>query len=343
MDPILRIRNLSVDYKVREGILAAVEGVDLDIEQGRITAVIGESGCGKSTLTAAILGITAPNAVIREGSGMLFHDRDLLRLSPKELRMFRWNEASMVFQAAQNALNPTMRIEDQFLDTVFDHDAGVSRGQAKAKVADLLRLVRLDPARVLRSYPHELSGGMRQRCVIALSLVLDPEFVLLDEPTTALDTIIQSHIFDILLDIHAKRGLTMVLVTHDMTAAMMLAHRIVIMYGGKVLETGETEEVFQRPLHPYTAGLINAIPSISGSELRCKPIHGPPLDLLNKPSGCVFHPRCPAAEEACRAEAPELAAVPGSRPLTTSGGGTSSHKSSFDRQVACLKKADGPS
>ena len=322
MDPLLRIKNLSVDYKVGEGLLAAVEGVNLDIEPGRITAIIGESGCGKSTLTAAILGITAPNAVIREGSALLFKGRNLLDLSSEELRMFRWNKASMVFQAAQNALNPTLRIEDQFLDTVFDHDSGASRKKAKAKAAELLALVRLDPARVLRSYPHELSGGMRQRCVIALSLMLDPELLLLDEPTTALDAIIQAHIFDILLEIHAQRRLTMLLVTHDMTAARRLADRIVIMYGGKVVEIGETEKVFGKPLHPYTEGLIKAIPSLSGSELRCEPISGPPLDLLNKPPGCVFNPRCPLADDTCRSAVPELS--------TVSGG----------RQVACPKRLD---
>lgn len=322
MTALLKIRNLSVDYKVREGLLTAVDGVDLDIEEGKITAVIGESGCGKSTLTSAILGITAPNAVIRAGSGMFFKEKSLLDLSAEELRMFRWNKASMVFQAAQNALNPTMRIEDQFCDTVIDHDARSSRQEAAARAAELLRLVRLDSARVLRSYPHELSGGMRQRCVIALSLMLEPELILLDEPTTALDAVIQAHIFDILLDIHSSRRLTMMLVTHDMTAARKLASRVVIMYGGKVVEIGETEEVFRHPLHPYTEGLINAIPSISGSELRCVPISGPPLDLLNKPAGCVFNPRCGLADDVCRSAVPELAAV---------GDG---------RHVACPKRLD---
>jgi peptide/nickel transport system ATP-binding protein len=304
-DYIIQIKNLSVYYQIKGGRIKTLDNVNMGFERGKITALIGESGCGKSTLTNAILGVLPINADISNEAEILFNQDDLLKLKEEERRQFRWLRASMVFQAAQSAFNPTMRIEDQLMDSIFDHNPKATRKEARAKVLELLDLVRLNPERVLESYPHELSGGMRQRAIIAMSMILDPELIILDEPTTALDTITQSYVFGILLDIHKKRNLSMILITHDMAAASKLSENVVVMYGGNIMENCTTNEIFSSPKHPYSQGLINSIPFIDGDVATKKPIKGSPPDLLNRPVGCIFEPRCEKSFDLCLSDKPE--------------------------------------
>jgi peptide/nickel transport system ATP-binding protein len=304
--PILSFHDVRIDYRVREGMVKPVDGVTLNVERGRVTALIGESGSGKSTLTGAILRILAPNGRISPESRILFEGRDILKMSDGEVRAFRWHKASMVFQAAQNALNPTLRIEEQLTDTAMDHGVDVGDGAFRDHLMKLLARVRLEPERVLGAYPHQLSGGMRQRVIIAMALVLQPRLIILDEPTTALDVITQSYIFDILREIHDETGLTMLFITHDMPAVARLADVTGVMYAGKIFETAPSGELFGNPLHPYTAGLLNSIPSIRGDIVKRVPIPGQPPDLIDKPAGCVFHPRCPVAKLICTTEEPKF-------------------------------------
>lgn len=301
---ILKIENLKVDYEVKEGLVKSVDNVSFDVEKGKVTALIGESGSGKSTLTGAILRILAPNGRIDPSGKILFNGQDILKMSSEEIRQFRWMKASMVFQAAQNAMNPVLRIEDQIMDSVIDHGIDPHSEEVRGRLQSLLSMVRLEPDRVLRAYPHQLSGGMRQRVIIALSMILDPEFIILDEPTTALDVITQHYIFDILRDIHEKTKVSMIFITHDMSAVAKLAHTIGVMYAGKIFEMTSAHKLFETPMHPYTIGLLGSIPSIEGDVIQRKPIEGQTPDLINKPAGCVFHPRCSFVQDLCREKEP---------------------------------------
>jgi peptide/nickel transport system ATP-binding protein len=259
---MLEIRNLSVDYKLRDGgSVQVVKDVSLEVPAGQVTALIGESGSGKTTLSGALLGLLAPNACIRSGS-VLFGGVDLLQLGAEELRRFRWHKAAVVFQAAQAAFNPTLTLKRQLLDSVWDH--GLDHGEARARCDALLRQVRLDPARVLPAYPHQLSGGMRQRALIAMALMLQPELLILDEPTTALDLITQSYIFDILAEIQHTQALTMILITHDLAAVSRLAHRVAVLYKGELVEVAEAQAFFDGPQHAYSQKLLHSVPDVRG-------------------------------------------------------------------------------
>jgi peptide/nickel transport system ATP-binding protein len=305
--PLLSVRDLVVEYTVRQGILRAVDRASLDVYPGELMAVVGESGCGKSTLAYSVIRhVPYPGEI--KGGIILFNGQDVLAMDRQALRQFRWKEVAIVFQAAQNALNPVMRIADQMIDTVLDHEKW-PKGKIIQKAGDLLEMVRLDPDRVLRSYPFELSGGMRQRVIIALSLLLDPKLLILDEPTTALDVVTQVYILDILDDIRKRLGLTMMLLTHDIAIVARVADRVAVMYAGKVVEEGAIEDIFYRPRHPYTYGLIHAAPSLVGDLRQKKPIEGSPPSFLNMPSGCRFHPRCAYATSICREEEPVLEAT----------------------------------
>ena len=298
---MLSIHNLSIDYEVGGGRLSILRDVTLEFPQGKVTALIGESGSGKTTLTGAILGLLASNARVLGGS-IEWKGKNLLEQSPEALRQFRWRNASVVFQAAQGAWNPTLTIGRQMLDCCADH--GVADGPARMK--KLLEQVRLDPARVISSFPHQLSGGMRQRALIAMSLILDPELVILDEPTTALDLITQSYIFDILADIHRETGLTMILVTHDLAAVARLADRVSVLYAGTVCEVAEAGAIFERPSHPYSQMLLSSSPDVHGSMPELQGGDGKPPDLRNRPPGCIFASRCPERVEICGIEVPTL-------------------------------------
>jgi peptide/nickel transport system ATP-binding protein len=327
--PVFRVKDLTVEYHTRDGWLRSLDNITLDFERGKVTALIGESGCGKSTIINAMMGVLAPNARLGKTSKITYDELPLLEIPEEERRKFRWQEASMVFQAAQNAMNPTLRIEEQLLDSIWDHNPRMSSEQAKKKMVELLEMVRLDPERVLRSYPHELSGGMRQRAIIAMAMVLDPKCIILDEPTTALDMITQHYIFDILTEIQEKRSMSMIIITHDIALAAKLAHNMVVMYGGEVMEIAPTEDLFDRPGHPYTRGLLEAIPFIDGEIVKKKPIRGSPPDLINKTTSCIFHTRCQYAIRACSERKPLL------EPFLDARGSPPS-----PRRVACWRKEE---
>lgn len=294
---LLDVQSLSVEYDIREGVIRAVDQVDLGVISNETIAIVGESGCGKSTLAYALVRqVPHPGEIVN--GRILFAGEDILNFSSSELRRFRWREIAMVFQAAQNALNPVMRVGDQFMDTAQAHGMRI-KGEIIDKAVELLSMAKLDPERVLNSFPHELSGGMKQRVIIALSLLLDPQMLILDEPTTALDVVTQVAILDILKQIRDRLGLTMILLTHDMSIVARVADRVTVMYAAHVVEIGPIEDIFYDPLHPYTYGLVHAVPSLVGDLSDREPIPGSPPDLRHPPAGCRFHPRCPFATEIC--------------------------------------------
>lgn len=304
VEPILKIRDLCVDYFLPNGILRAVNHVDLDVPAGKITGLVGESGSGKTTLTSAVLRTVSNPGRITNGS-ILFDGEDILSLSPKELREFRWREVAMVFQAAQNSLNPTMTIQEQFIETYLAHKKDMTNKEILNHVKKLLRAVRLDADRVLRAYPHEMSGGMKQRIMIAFAQLLEPEILFLDEPTTALDVITQDYIFKILKTVHEVKETTMVLSTHDIAVVANLCDYMVVMYGGNIVEFGNIFDMFEEPMHPYTQLLIHAAPSLVGDIQERVAIPGSAPDLMKERKGCIFADRCPIADDKCRQIEPE--------------------------------------
>jgi peptide/nickel transport system ATP-binding protein len=302
-EPVIVVRNLSVEYLTPRGVVKAVRNVNLEVYKGETLFIVGESGSGKSTLGFALLNLVPQPGYIKEGEVLYRVDGNevnLMKLPPDEQREFRWKHVSMVFQAALNSLNPVMRVWDQLYDTIKAHDRNVSREEAYEKVRNLLSLVRLDADRVLRAYPHQLSGGMRQRVMIAMALLLDPKIVILDEPTTALDLLTQKNIIEVLKNIKSKLGTTMIFITHDLSLAAELADRVAVMYAGRIVELGDVYEVFYRPKHPYTYALMKTVPKLTSVDEELYPIPGSPPDMVNMPPGCKFHPRCPYAADVCK-------------------------------------------
>jgi peptide/nickel transport system ATP-binding protein len=310
MDSILKIEDMWIEYRTPFGWMQAVRGAELDIKRGESVALIGESGSGKSTLGFGVLRMLPRSARITKGRA-LYTNRtgktvDLLELSDKEFRKFRWTECAMTFQAAQNSLNPVMRVKDTFYETAKAHGKR-DRKWVRDRTLHLLQQVQLDPRRVYDAFPHELSGGMRQRVSIALSLLLEPELIILDEPTTALDIITQRAIIDVLRNLRKEHDFTMIFISHDLSLAAELADRVSTMYAGEIVEYGPVRDVFYDPQHPYSVGLLNAVPPIQGEEFtELKAIPGTTPNLLQIPSGCPFHPRCPYATEICTTNDPPL-------------------------------------
>jgi peptide/nickel transport system ATP-binding protein len=287
---LLELRQLVVEYGVGAQRARAVDGVDLAIHEGEIVGLAGESGCGKTTVASAVMQILRPPGRIAGGS-ILFQGEDLVGRSVEELRRFRWRNVSMVFQSAMNALNPVMRVGDQFVDAVRAHER-IERRRALARAGELLELVGIDRRRV-RAYPHELSGGMRQRVIIAMALALQPELIIMDEPTTALDVVVQREILQQIEALKRDFGFAVLFITHDLSLLLEFADRIAIMYAGELVETAPAARLATSPQHPYTQGLLQSFPPLSGPLTRLTGIVGSPPDLRDPPAGCRFHPRCP--------------------------------------------------
>jgi peptide/nickel transport system ATP-binding protein len=283
---LVELRGLTVDY----GRVRAVDGVDLDIRAAEVVGLAGESGCGKSTIANTVMQILRPPARLVSGS-VLFKGDDLVGKSAEQLRRYRWRNVAMVFQSAMNALNPVMRIGDQFVDAMKAHER-IDRKRALMRAAELLETVGIDSRR-LRAYPHELSGGMRQRVIIAIALSLNPELLILDEPTTALDVVVQREILQQIDALKRDFGFATLFITHDLSLLIEFADRIAIMYAGEIVELAAAETIHEEPRHPYTRGLMESFPPLTGPRTRLIGIPGSPPDLSDPPSGCRFHPRCP--------------------------------------------------
>lgn len=316
-DNIVEIKNARIDYPLRKYTIHAVTDVSINIKRGKITALVGESGSGKTTLSSSLIKcISEPGVLV--GGELLFYSADgvddnpihIEKLSDKELQKFRWSKISMVFQAAQSALNPVLTVKEQFIETLRAHSNKSPKHEMEEKCRKYLDYVKLDVDRVFAAYAHELSGGMKQRVMIAFALLLDPELIILDEPTTALDVITQSYIFNLLKQINRDTGISMLIMTHDISVVAKFADYIGVMYGGRLMEYGDVHDVFKTRAHPYTEGLIGATPSIIADMDDMRPIEGNPPDILNLPSGCVFWPRCPKCRDICKVEEPKTYEAP---------------------------------
>jgi len=282
----------------------AAENVSFDIGPGEALGVVGESGCGKTTVALSILKILPQGGRIRSGK-ILFEGRDLVPLNDREMRKVRWKGISIVFQGAMNALNPVFKVGDQIIEAIRLHEPDVSRSDARTRAEALFELVGVESSR-LENYPHEFSGGMRQRSLIAMALACNPKVLVADEPGTALDVIVQAQVLRLMSDLKEKLGLSMMLISHDLSIVAEVCEKVAIMYAGHVVEYGKIDAVFKEPLHPYTQGLLGAFPSIKGERKKMLSIPGQPPDLLSPPPGCPFTPRCPFAMDICKTEFPDL-------------------------------------
>jgi peptide/nickel transport system ATP-binding protein len=281
----------------------AVNRVSFTVGPGEFLGIVGESGCGKSTLLFGVSHLLSPPGEVVEGK-VIFRGRDMVRLGRDELRHLRWRDFSLVMQSAMNALNPMKNIGAQFKDTLRAHEK-LSAAQVRERSVEVLALVGIDPVH-LDSYPHQLSGGMRQRAMIAMALLFTPQLVLMDEPTSALDVVAQRSLMTKIKDLQQTLGFAVIFVTHDMSVVNRYSDRVLVMYAGQIAEAARTEAMFARPLHPYTRGLINAFPSVTGPRRELAGIPGAPPDLVRPPSGCRFHPRCPEMMPECARREPEL-------------------------------------
>jgi peptide/nickel transport system ATP-binding protein len=297
---LLDIRDLKVNYLTAGGVVKAVDGVSFTIQPGEVVGLAGESGSGKSTIAHAILRILHPPALITGGQA-LFEGVDIFKLGEMELEQLRWKKISIVFQSAMNALNPVMKMRDQITDVMLHH--GMGKAEAGQRAVELFDMVGIEPAR-LESYPHQLSGGMRQRVVIAIALSLNPPLLILDEPTTALDVVVQKDILEQITQLRQELGFSILFITHDLSLLVEISTHISIMYAGEIVEKAPAWVLFENPQHPYTLGLINSFPSISGLKLKLSGIPGSPPNLINPPSGCKFHPRCARVLPVCSQIAP---------------------------------------
>ncbi|MGL4243391.1 MAG: ABC transporter ATP-binding protein [Beijerinckiaceae bacterium] len=302
--PVLEVRDLAVEYRTARGLVRAVDGVSFSVPKGAIVGLVGESGCGKTTLARSITGVMHQSARITRGEIRL-NGRDLVSAPPKDWLAARWRDISFVPQSAMNSLDPVYRVGWQ-IEEVLIHRGGRSRAAARSRAVELFDMVGLNPGR-LDEYPHQFSGGMRQRVAIALALALEPALVIADEPVTALDVIVQRQILDVIRDLQRKLSLSMILVTHDISVVAYLCDSVVVMYAGKIAESGRAAEVLERPRHPYTMGLTNAFPDLEGAAGELTPIEGSPPDLSQPIAGCRFQPRCPFALPVCATEEPPMA------------------------------------
>jgi peptide/nickel transport system ATP-binding protein len=304
--PLLEVTDLSVDYLTDAGDVRAVDRASFTVDAGEFLGIVGESGCGKSTLLFGVAQLLSPPGEVVGGT-VVFRGRDMVRLDQDELRNMRWRDYSVVMQSAMNALNPMKSIGAQFKDTLESHGSP-SADEVRRRSAEVMSLVGIDAAH-LGSYPHQLSGGMRQRAMIAMALLYTPQLVIMDEPTSALDVVAQRSLMSKIKELQRTLGFAIIFVTHDMSVVSRYSDRVIVMYAGQIAEAAPTDAIFSRPLHPYTRGLMDAFPSVSGPRRELIGIPGSPPNLARPPGGCRFHPRCPQVMPACLTRDPALYAV----------------------------------
>nr|WP_263327586.1 ABC transporter ATP-binding protein [Neobacillus sp. Marseille-Q6967] len=299
MEKILQVKDLQVSFTTYGGEVKAVRGVSFDLHKGETLAIVGESGCGKSVTSQSIMRLIPDPPGKIAGGEILFKGKDLLRLKEPELRKIRGANISMIFQDPMTALNPTLTIGEQIMEGILQHEK-LSRTKAKKAAVEMLKLVGIpSPEQRLKQYPHQFSGGMRQRIVIAMALICKPDVLIADEPTTALDVTIQAQILELFREIQKKTGVSIILITHDLGVVAQVANRIAVMYAGKIVELGTRREIFYQPKHPYTQGLLQSVPRLDIEKAELVPIPGSPPDLFSPPAGCAFTARCPYAMEVC--------------------------------------------
>jgi len=312
---LLKVEDLHTYFYTYEGVVKAVDGVSFEIKKGEIFGLVGETGCGKSVTALSIIGLIEEPGRIESGK-VIFNGKNILELPEEERRKIRGKGITMIFQEPMTALNPVYTIGDQILEILLLHKHGIEnikkapkelKEKEKKTVIEMLKLVRMpDPERTINSYPHELSGGMRQRAMIAMMLATQPQLLIADEPTTALDVTVQAQILNILMDMKNKLGISILLITHDLGVVAEICDRVAVMYAGNIVEVGDVYSIFKNPLHPYTRGLMAAIPSMSEKKEELKYIKGSVPNLIYPPPGCRFHPRCNYAKEICKKEKPKL-------------------------------------
>ncbi len=303
-EDVLTVKDLTMHYMTRRGPVYAVDQVSFSLGRGDSLGLVGESGCGKTSVAISLLKLLPENAEILEGE-ILLNGTDLVPLSENQVRKYRWKNVSMVFQAAMNSLNPVYTVNEQILEAMRQHLPHLSESEMDGRVDHLFELVGLDPT-IKTEYPHQYSGGMRQRAVIAMALSCNPDVIIADEPTTALDVIVQDQLLKKIKEIQEQLDMAMIYISHDIAVIAEVAERVGVMYAGRMAELAPSVEIFHRPLHPYTMGLMSSFPSIIGEKTELVTIPGEPPDLLNPPTGCRFHPRCPFATEICRTDQPEF-------------------------------------
>ena len=301
---VLKVEDLTMHYTTRAGEVSAVNEVSFSLKRGQAMGLVGESGCGKTSIAFSLLKLLPENAIIKSGK-IFLNGTDLVPLKENEMRNIRWRHISMVFQAAMNALNPVYKVGDQIVEAMETHGQVDTLSAAREHIASLFNLVGLDP-KLMDQYPHEYSGGMRQRAVIAMALACSPDLIIADEPTTALDVIVQDALLREMIELQKKLNMSMIYISHDVAVIAEVTERVGVMYAGRMAEFGTSEEIFKHPLHPYTYGLMSAFPSIVGPKRELTTLPGEPPDLISPPTGCRFHPRCPFATEICSQEVPEF-------------------------------------
>ncbi len=303
-DYVLEVNDLTMHYMTRKGPVYAVDDVSFKVKRGESLGLVGESGCGKTSIAISLLRLLPENADVKKGQ-IKINGTDIVPLSDPEVRKFRWRNISMVFQAAMNSMNPVYTVEEQILEAMRLHTPELSDEEMSAKIDHLFELVGLDPA-LKDQYPHQYSGGMRQRAVIAMALSCDPDIIIADEPTTALDVIVQDSLLRQIQGIQKQLNMSMIYISHDIAVIAEVCERVGVMYAGKLMELSTTIDIFHHPIHPYTMALMSSFPSIAGEKTELVTLPGEPPDLLNPPTGCRFHPRCPYATDICREQVPEF-------------------------------------
>ncbi|MFE9402592.1 ABC transporter ATP-binding protein [Streptomyces sp. NPDC006530] len=303
---LLEVRDLQVEFRTRDGVAKAVNGVDYSVDAGETLAVLGESGSGKSVTAQAVMGILDMPPGRIGGGEILFRGKDLLKLKEDERRKIRGSEMAMIFQDALSSLNPVLSVGDQ-LSEMFTVHRGMSRKDAKARAVELMDRVRIPAAKErVGQYPHQFSGGMRQRIMIAMAMALEPSLIIADEPTTALDVTVQAQVMDLLAELRRELDMGLILITHDLGVVADVADKIAVMYAGRIVEQAPVHEIYKRPAHPYTKGLLESIPRLDQKGQELYAIKGLPPNLMHIPPGCAFNPRCPMAQDICRTEVPPL-------------------------------------